>query len=76
MSDGKNRFFILESKSHSGKFNPKNKSKCQFRYQEIPRFSIWQEKEAVAKGNVGMFDNSLFDNSNGFSSMLFWTTFY
>jgi hypothetical protein len=27
-------------------------------------------------GNVGMFDNSLFDNSNGFSSMLFWTTFY
>ena len=27
---------------------------------------------AKVTGNVGMFDNSLFDNSNGFSS----TTFY
>jgi hypothetical protein len=27
-------------------------------------------------GKVGMFDNSLFDNSNGLSSTLFWTTFY
>jgi hypothetical protein len=43
--------------------------KCNL--QKIFTFLVFKRS-----GNVGMFDNFLFDNSNGFSSTLFWTTFY
>ncbi len=40
---------------------------------KLTQLRFWFNEKA---GNGGMFDNSLFDNSNGFSSMLSWTTFY
>ena len=46
-------------------------------FESRKQFSeIFFLKHAIFLGNVGMFDNSLFDNSNGFSSTLFWSTFY